>query len=117
MLANHFSGANSTKADMSLLYAVGDVHGRADLLENLLDAINRDAETINAEPVIILGDIVDREPDSRQAMDLVQAAIRDYPGSSLILGNHDAIFRAFLDGIYPDTLATYWRPSSADWRQ
>lgn len=94
---------------MSLLYAVGDAHGRADLLEKLLDAIKRDAETINAEPVIIfLGDIVDRGPDSRQAMDLVQAAIGDYPGSSLILGNHDALFSAFLNGTYTDNLAIHW---------
>ncbi|MCQ1839156.1 metallophosphoesterase [Neorhizobium galegae] len=94
---------------MSLLYAVGDVHGRADLLENLLGAVERDAEAAEAEPVIIfLGDIIDRGPDSRRAMDLVQSAISDHPGSSLILGNHDALFRSFINGTYTDNLITYW---------
>ena len=94
---------------MSLLYAVGDVHGRADLLEKLLDAIKLDAEAAAAEPVIIfLGDIVDRGPDSRQAMDLVQKTISDHSGSALILGNHDALFRSFINGTYTDDLIIYW---------
>ena len=40
--------------------AVGDVHGRADLLDLLLAKIGLD----NAEPVIFLGDYVDRGPNS-----------------------------------------------------
>ena len=94
---------------MSLLYAVGDVHGRADLLEKLIDAISEDAASTDAEPVVIfLGDIIDRGPHSRQAMDLVQKTICDHPGSELILGNHDALFRSFINGTYTDDLIIYW---------
>lgn len=94
---------------MSLLYAVGDVHGRADLLEKLIEAIIKDADTFGSEPTFIfLGDIIDRGPDSRQAMDLVLSAISDYPGSSLILGNHDAMLSAFMNGLYMDNLAINW---------
>lgn len=94
---------------MSLLYAVGDVHGRADLLENLLGAVERDAEAADTDPVIIFhGDIIDRGPDSRQAMDLVKKTISDHSGSALILGNHDALFRSFINGTYTDDLITHW---------
>lgn len=94
---------------MSLLYAVGDVHGRADLLEKLLDAIKQDAEAADAEPIIIfLGDIIDRGPDNLQAMDLVQKTISDHSGSALVLGNHDALFRSFINGTYTDDLITHW---------
>lgn len=94
---------------MPLLYAVGDVHGRADLLENLLGAIEKDAEAAEVEPVIIfLGDIVDRGPCSRQAMDLVQKTISDHPGSKLILGNHDEFLRLFMNGTYTDSFAINW---------
>ncbi|OCP19685.1 MULTISPECIES: metallophosphoesterase [unclassified Ensifer] len=94
---------------MQLRYAIGDVHGRADLLRVLLDAIVQDAGAADVEPVIIfLGDIIDRGPESRQAMDLVQKTITDFPRSTLILGNHDAFFRAFLNGTYTDEMATNW---------
>jgi len=94
---------------MSLLYAVGDVHGRADLLEKLIEAIMKDAASVGSKPTFIfLGDIIDRGPDSRQAMDLVLSAVSDYPGSSLILGNHDEMLSAFMNGLYTDNLAINW---------
>ncbi|OWK23962.1 hypothetical protein AJ87_26595 [Rhizobium yanglingense] len=71
-------------------YAVGDVHGRADLLEGLLRSILIEAALGGFEfSVVFLGDIIDRGPDSRQAMQLVVDTINNQPGSALILGNHD----------------------------
>ncbi|MBY5809636.1 hypothetical protein ELI20_08570 [Rhizobium ruizarguesonis] len=53
-------------------FAIGDVHGRADLLKALLDEIAKMANRlIGTYRVIFLGDIIDRGPDSRKAMDLV----------------------------------------------
>ena len=52
--------------DRPRLYAIGDVHGRADLLERLLSAIEADAKKAGVPPSVeFLGDIVDRGPDSR----------------------------------------------------
>ncbi|MER9335800.1 metallophosphoesterase [Mesorhizobium sp. M0293] len=78
-------------------YAIGDVHGRADLLESLLAAIAGDADASGAEPrVLFLGDIVDRGPCSREAMDLVCDTLARWPRSRLIRGNHDAYFLDFM---------------------
>ncbi|TKB11405.1 MAG: serine/threonine protein phosphatase [Mesorhizobium sp.] len=78
-------------------YAIGDVHGRADLLAPLLDAIARDAGASGSEPrVLFLGDIVDRGPSSRQALDLVCHTLERWSRSRLIRGNHDAYFLEFM---------------------
>ncbi|UWF68580.1 MULTISPECIES: metallophosphoesterase family protein [unclassified Brucella] len=79
-------------------YAIGDVHGRADLLEKLLDQIQTDADQRAVEyRIIFLGDIIDRGPDSRRAMDLVHATLNASPDSRLILGNHEEYFLRVLD--------------------
>jgi serine/threonine protein phosphatase 1 len=78
-------------------YAIGDVHGRADLLEPLLAAIARNTHPSGTEPrVLFLGDIVDRGPCSREAMDLVCDTLDRWPQSRLIRGNHDAYFLDFM---------------------
>ncbi len=71
-------------------FAVGDVHGRADLLATLLRAIEFQSSSRGFDyRVIFLGDIIDRGPNSRGAMDLVLETFRTRPDSALILGNHD----------------------------
>lgn len=78
------------QAGQQRIYAIGDVHGRADLLELLLSAIASDAYNAGVEPTIIfLGDIIDRGPDSLRALQLVAETLQRYPQSKLILGNHD----------------------------
>lgn len=80
-----------------ITYAIGDVHGRADLLELLLGAIAQEAKASDADPrVLFLGDIVDRGPCSREAMDLVCDTLARWPRSRLIRGNHDAYFLDFM---------------------
>jgi serine/threonine protein phosphatase 1 len=78
-------------------YAIGDVHGRADLLTPLLNAIAREADASGSEPrVLFLGDIIDRGPSSRRALDLVCHTLERWPRSRLIRGNHDAYFLDFM---------------------
>ncbi|MGJ8570858.1 MAG: metallophosphoesterase family protein [Hoeflea sp.] len=81
---------------MTLTYAIGDVHGRRDLLAALLNAIGKDIGSIEAR-IVFLGDIIDRGPESRQCLDLVTATLEAYPGSRLILGNHEEFLLTFLD--------------------
>lgn len=81
-----------------ITYAIGDVHGRADLLELMLDQIQIDADQRAVEyRIIFLGDIIDRGPDSRRAMELVHATLHASPNSRLILGNHEEFFLRVLD--------------------
>ena len=53
------------------IYAIGDVHGRADLLERLFKKIDRDfaAHPIRRAIQVFLGDYVDCGPGSREVLD------------------------------------------------
>ena len=77
----------------SRIYAIGDVHGRSNLLGRLIDTIEQNSRIERCEPrVFFLGDFVDRGPNSRSAMDTVVDAPKRWPDSRLILGNHDHMF-------------------------
>lgn len=85
--------------DGTIVYAIGDVHGRADLLESLIRDIRHHAssrpEAVSRE-LVCLGDYVDRGPDSRGVLDLLTSDL--LPGFTMtcLLGNHDAVMRDFL---------------------
>ena len=85
------------------LYAVGDLHGRLDLLEELVDRILRDAldPDLPAEgpPVLaFVGDLIDRGPDSAGVLEFL-SAIRQWPDFEcvFIMGNHEEMLLKFLD--------------------
>ncbi|MBX5132652.1 serine/threonine protein phosphatase [Rhizobium lentis] len=79
-------------------FAIGDIHGRADLLRGLLDGIlERSARIGYAYRIVFLGDIIDRGPDSREAMNLVLSTLKEIPDSRLVLGNHDSFVLRILD--------------------
>jgi serine/threonine protein phosphatase 1 len=83
-----------------LIYAIGDVHGCLDLLEQLLKKIALDAEASRPtdKPVLIfLGDYVDRGPESRGVINTVQrlSAIEGLELRAL-KGNHEQALMAFL---------------------
>lgn len=82
------------------LYAIGDVHGRLDLLTQLLDAIDRDDDARESADtrVVLLGDLVDRGPHSKQVIDhLLQ---RDWGARRPVFlkGNHEEVFLLTLAG-------------------
>jgi serine/threonine protein phosphatase 1 len=55
------------------IYAVGDVHGRADLLRQVLSRVDADLVAYpHCRPLqIFLGDYIDRGPSSRTVFDLL----------------------------------------------
>jgi hypothetical protein len=86
-----------------LIYAIGDLHGRVDLLDRLVEAIRADIATrdhgSNQKPMIVLlGDYIDRGPSSAQVIDRILALEAD-PTLEVhsILGNHEDAMLAFLD--------------------
>ncbi|MEC9344720.1 MAG: metallophosphoesterase family protein [Pseudomonadota bacterium] len=82
----------------AVAYAIGDIHGRADLLDRLLQSIRADCADPGAATVVFLGDYVDRGDDSRDVIDLCLAFGRDWPGEVVFLrGNHEAALLTFLD--------------------
>jgi serine/threonine protein phosphatase 1 len=118
------------------LYVVGDIHGRCDLLYNLLRKIALDAARQavgQTRELIFLGDYVDRGPDSCGVINLVQSTIaeRAFWNVTALKGNHEAALLQFLDdpGFWPmwsefgarETLTSYgvnppdWQSGEDDW--
>lgn len=81
------------------VYAVGDIHGRLDLLERLHRLIRSDIadRPIAAYTVVYLGDYVDRGPASAGVIDALIA--RPVPGAVHVYlkGNHEQFMLAFAD--------------------
>jgi serine/threonine protein phosphatase 1 len=84
-----------------VVYAIGDVHGRADLLERLQDLIQEDADRSSAarKVVVYLGDYVDRGPHSGDVIDiLLEERLHGFESVHL-LGNHEDALLTFLNDI------------------
>ena len=84
----------------ALIYAVGDIHGRSDLLDLLMPQIREDIarEAEGRQPAIIfVGDYVDRGLDSRGVVERL-IALKAEPGLDvrLLKGNHELQLLAFL---------------------
>ncbi len=77
--------------------AIGDIHGCADVLRVLIEALAHKAAP-RISRFVFLGDLVDRGPRSRLTMDVVCDVFDYFPDSVLLLGNHDEFFRSFLRG-------------------
>lgn len=80
------------------IYAIGDVHGRADLLRQLQGMIEADLQARPApDPLLIcLGDYVDRGPDSAGVLDLLLAPAPAGMPRLTLMGNHEELMLRFL---------------------
>ena len=112
MLKNFWRQSNRpapSTPDDQVIYAIGDVHGRADLLERLHRTIQKDAETRDASKIktlIYLGDYIDRGPFVRDVFDLlIESPLAGFEGVHL-KGNHEAMMLDFLDD---PTTGLEWR--------
>lgn len=82
-----------------VVWAVGDIHGRADLSGPLIAAIRADlvASPARRKVIVFLGDHVDRGPDSRGVLDQIVSVLAD-PTLEVhtLRGNHEERMEAFL---------------------
>ena len=120
-----------------LTYAIGDIHGHLDLLaaEHRKIAADRAAHGANDAPIVHVGDLVDRGPDSQGVIEYLRAGIAAGENWVVLKGNHDRMFAGFLadvkyhdDGLRTDlsylhykigggaTLASYGVKNAADRR-
>ncbi len=84
--------------DGERVYAIGDIHGRADLFETMIAQIDADdaARGMAQTTVILLGDLVDRGPESARVI----ALARDWGARRrvrLLQGNHEEMFLGGFD--------------------
>jgi len=83
----------------SPLYAIGDIHGQFEMLKAAHARIRRDqlAENNATAPVVHVGDLVDRGPDSRSVIDYMIRGRERGENWVTIKGNHDRLFTMFLE--------------------
>ena len=72
-------------------YAIGDIHGRLDLLDAMLDRIAEEEGRRNrcAVYLVFLGDLIDRGPESAGVIKRLRTTNWDYVKPVFILGNHE----------------------------
>ncbi len=96
MIGNLFDKKRGASVpDGKRIYAIGDVHGCADLLDRLLALIDADAA---GEPyaLVFLGDYVDRGPDSRGVLSRLVTLTASARETVFLKGNHEAAMLDFL---------------------
>lgn len=83
-----------------MIYAIGDIHGRDDLFADLLMRIEADRRKhCDLEVVLILlGDLVDRGPDSDKVVERALALHDRFDRVHHLIGNHEECMLAALDG-------------------
>lgn len=81
-------------------YAVGDVHGRVDLLRRMLDDIRRDAAARGDAQtfLVFLGDYIDRGPCSREVIEVLATENLSWAKPVYLKGNHEEVFSQVLQG-------------------
>ena len=90
----------SATAHGERLYAIGDIHGRLDLFEALIAAVEADdaARSAKRTSMVLLGDLVDRGPDSAGVVDLARQW-QARRAVQIIKGNHEEQMLRALDDI------------------
>jgi serine/threonine protein phosphatase 1 len=111
-------------------YAIGDVHGEANKLDRLLHSIREDALRRKApHRIVLLGDLVDRGPDSRRVVERAMHLART-EDAIVLKGNHEELMLHAYDkresvGIYwwaenggDETITSYMSANGVcdDWR-
>lgn len=98
----------ATVPDGIRIYAVGDIHGRLDLFKQLIDMVAADDAARDAAEtqLILLGDYVDRGPQSAALLGFLRGTVAPAGNVTFLLGNHEEYMLAAYDG---DTAAlTAW---------
>lgn len=114
------NGASYRVPNGERVYAIGDVHGRLDLFEELIARIATDdaARGVAETTIVLLGDLVDRGPDSAGVLDAairlsarrrVRALCGNHEEMFLKALNSDAVLREFLRFGGRETVLSYIR--------
>jgi serine/threonine protein phosphatase 1 len=90
------------------IYAIGDVHGRDDLLADRHDQIRADLTALPVDNAVVihLGDYIDRGPSSPAVIDRL-IALDEFPARCICLfGNHEDEFLGFFED--PEHWSYWW---------
>ena len=90
------------------VYAIGDIHGRDDLLDELLEQIEGEIrdQPARSHVLVILGDLIDRGPGSNQVVERLRTLRLPSTKTIMLAGNHEEALLRVLDG--EDAFVTDW---------
>lgn len=96
----NISTAPSSIGEDVRVYAIGDIHGRLDLFDRLIERIAQDEAERASLPrlLVLLGDLIDRGPQSAQMIDRAMALARSDEDVRFLKGNHEELFIAAARG-------------------
>ena len=77
-------------------YAIGDIHGQFDLLKAAHARIAADQARHGPGPIVHIGDLVDRGPNSPGVIDYLMQGHLGGEDWITLLGNHDRMFAGYL---------------------
>jgi serine/threonine protein phosphatase 1 len=82
------------------VYAIGDIHGRLDLLNDTLSRIEADIDERPAAQniIIFLGDLIDRGPASAEVVERLRTYRRDGVRTVFVSGNHEEVLLRLIRG-------------------
>lgn len=82
------------------VYAIGDIHGRLDLLDQLLARIDADDQARGGarSEIIFLGDLIDRGPQSSGVVQRALEIAKSGRPARFLMGNHEEVFLKTLAG-------------------
>ena len=108
-------GSGPTAPTGRRAYAVGDVHGRLDLLDELLWRIESDdaARPSARVTIVFLGDLIDRGPESAQVVERLRRYRPAFAKTVFLMGNHEEVLLRILSG-ETGLLADWLRFGGAD---
>jgi serine/threonine protein phosphatase 1 len=85
-----------------IFYAIGDIHGRYDLVPQMIAEISKSHDPRYTATIVFLGDYIDRGPQSKETIDLLSVFQKTCPfGTGRIVclkGNHDDYMNRLLNG-------------------
>ena len=89
-------------------YAIGDVHGRLDLLDDILEQVETDNRSRRKAKtaIVFLGDLIDRGPASAGVIDRLRTFRPAHVRTIFLMGNHEEILLRIVKGEM--TLVTDW---------
>ncbi|MDU4779855.1 MAG: metallophosphoesterase, partial [Streptococcus parasanguinis] len=90
---------------MSRYFVVGDIHGKAQMLEELMTEWDGKAQ------LVFLGDLIDRGENSKRSIEIVKDYV-DHHGAVCLSGNHEYMFLAWLDN--PEERYDHYRRNGGD---
>jgi serine/threonine protein phosphatase 1 len=82
------------------VYAIGDIHGRLDVLDELLDKISSDSDLRGdaSTTIVVLGDLIDRGPQSAEVVERLRTYRPSFAKTVFLMGNHEEILLRILGG-------------------